>query len=377
MKVGVLLPRSTDHPAMGFDLLDGLRLRLRYEGFEDAKTISENIGFGEDRKDVYAKAEKLLMQEEADCVVAYLSPVNAELLYPLFETAGKALIVLDPGMNYPTDNKSSRAVCISFQGIHASYLSGKSAGENGAKVVLATSFYDGGYRGPWAYSRGVEASGGKVVNNYVAHYSEAEFTIQPFLEAVHAEAGGRVAACFSTYLGTRFVNALQAANASVPALEFHCGPYMVEEQVMAGYRFPNGTFYAHVPWFSGLEGEGNALFIKEISDKKNKTANLFHLMGWEGGIVAAQFLREGSAAPIAETLKNWSYESPRGTVTVHPETHITYAPLYFVEIQPAEGQAPKTRLRERVDVGANEHKEILNDRPQGMVSGWFNQYLCT
>ncbi len=61
-----------------------------------------------------------------------------------------------------------------------------------------------------------------------------------------------------------------------------------------------------------------------------------------GGTVAAQFLREGAAAPIAETLKRSVVRKLRGTVTVHPETHITYAPLYFVEIQPTDGQAPKT-----------------------------------
>jgi hypothetical protein len=29
--IGVLLPRSTDHPGFGFDILDGLRLR-RFNG---------------------------------------------------------------------------------------------------------------------------------------------------------------------------------------------------------------------------------------------------------------------------------------------------------------------------------------------------------
>ncbi len=116
MKVGVLLPRSTDHPAMGFDLLDGLRLRLRHEGLEDAKTISEKYRFRRRQKRCIRQSRKIADGRRADCVVAYLSPVNAELLYPLFETAGKALIVLDPGMNYPTDTKSSRAVCISVSG---------------------------------------------------------------------------------------------------------------------------------------------------------------------------------------------------------------------------------------------------------------------
>lgn len=377
MTIGVLLPRSTDHPAMGFDLLDGLRLRLRYDGLENVRILSENIGFGEDKKDIYAKAEKLIMQEEADCVLGYLSPANAEALYPLFDTAGKTLIVLDPGMNYPATAPSPNVFYISFQGIHASYLSGRKAGENGTPVVLATSFYDGGYRGPWAHARGVEAAGGSISHNYVAQYKEEDFTLQPFIEAFKDNTGGRVAASFSTFLATRFVNALHSAGDALPSLEFYCSPYMLEEQTVTTYNLPGSKFFAFVPWFSGMEQESNMLFRQEVSDKKNKEANLFHLMGWEGGILIARlFTGQGSGASSQELLNGWAYESPRGTVNIHPETQTTYAPLYLVELTSTEKGASIT-LHGKEEINAMAHKEIWNDRPQGMVSGWVNQYFCT
>ena len=279
--VGVLLPRSTDHPGFGFDILDGLRLRLAEEGLSDIRLVPENIGFGEDRKEVYAKAEKLIMQDDAFCVVAYLSPANAESLYALFETAGKALVVIDAGMNFASETPNKHAVHVSLQGIQAAYMSGKKAGQNNAKVIMATSFYDGGYRGPWAYHRGIIAAGGTIIHHYVSRYKEEEFTVQPFLDAAKQHSAGVAGACFSTYLAALFMNSLHKENGSAPQMDFYCSSYMVEEQTLRTYQLPaSGRFYAYVPWCSSVDNEENEHFKSVLKTKKNKEANLFHLMGW-------------------------------------------------------------------------------------------------
>jgi branched-chain amino acid transport system substrate-binding protein len=375
MTVGMLLPRSTDFTAISFDMLDGLRLRLKFDGLDDVRFATENIGFGDNKKDIYAKAEKLLMQDDAEYVVGYLSHANAEMLYPLFETTGKMLIVLDPGMHFPSATPSAQALHISFQGMHASYMSALKAGERGSDIMMATSFYDGGYRGPWAYGQGVAASGGKIVHNYIGHYKVSEFTIAPFLEGLSQRNVTRVAACFSTYLSTLFVNALKA-EASLPELEFYCSPYMFEEQTMATYNLPGGKFYGYIPWASMLDNEQNHSFTQEVADKKKKTANLFHLMGWEAGIVIALLQKQGINSLSQDALADLSYDSPRGKVKVHPETQITYAPLYFAEMIQG-GAAPELVIHTQFDVDGAEHKRMLNDTPEGVSSGWVNQYLCS
>lgn len=375
MTVGMLLPRSTDYPAMSFDMLDGLRLKLKYDGLGDVRIATENIGFGDDKKDIYAKAEKLLMQDDAEYVVAYLSHANAEMLYPLFETAGKILIVLDAGMNFPTSAPSAQALHISFQGIQASHLTGKKAGEHGDAIMMATSFYDGGYRGPWAYSQGIAAAGGKIVHNYIGHYKVSEFTVAPFMDGVSQVNATRVAACFSTYLSTLFLNTLKAET-SLPALEFYCSPYMFEEQTMATYNLPDGKFYGYIPWASVLDNEQTRLLNHEVADKKKKPANLFHLMGWEAGIVIALLQKRNINSLSQDILAGLSYDSPRGKVTVHPETQVTYAPLYFAEMVQGSASAELV-IHTQLDIDGAEHKRLLSDMPEGVSSGWVNQYLCS
>jgi branched-chain amino acid transport system substrate-binding protein len=382
LRIGILLPRSTDYPAMGFDLLDGLRYSLKQEGITEATVIPENIGFGEDRQANYAKAEKLFMQDDIDLLVAYLSVSNAEALYPLIKTVGKPLLVLDPGMNHPALAPEPNVFFISFQGMHAAYLAGKKAAEGGAEVILATSFYDGGYRGPWAYTMGIEAAGGRIVHNYVGHYKESEFTVKPLLDIMEEKKTERIAACFSTYLSTLFVNGLHEHNSGLPPATYYCSSFMAEEQLLGSYKLPGGNFYAFIPWSSGMNNESNNLFKETIQKEKKKAANLFHLFGWEAGIIAAHLIRqaENSGTLItdaASSLGNYQYNSPRGRVHIHPETRTTYAPLHYAEIR--EGEENKCRLMiiEQVEIGPGEHEEIMNKRPEGMTSGWFNNYFCT
>lgn len=376
-RIGVLLPRSTDYPAMGFDLLDGLRCQLTQGGINGVKIIPENIGYGEDRSQTYAKAEKLLLQDEVDCIVAYLSPVNAASIYALMETAGKALIVLDPGMSYPTDTPTKTALHISLQGLHASYLSGKKAAEKNKEVILATSFYDGGYSGPGAHARGTEDSGGKIVHNYVSHYKESEFTVQPFMEAVREKQGAPVAACFSTYLASLFMSRLSSEQLP-EGVEFYCSSFMAEEQTAATYSLPAAKFYTYVPWASALPQDHNVAFRQNILSQKNKEANVFHLLGWEAGIVCSRlFTGTGSHEQIVrEMLQQWSYESPRGTVTFHPETRTAYGPLYFGEIMKDQDKI-SIKIHDKVDIAPEEHLNVMQQPPTGISSGWLNNYLCT
>src|SRR5690606_14486819 len=213
------------------------------EDIKEVRVIPENIGFGEDSKDIYAKAEKLLLQDEADLIVAYLSPANAELLYPLIDAAGKTMIVLDPGMNYPTAPPGANAIHISLQGIHAAYLAGKKAGADGKQVIMANSFYDGGYRGPWAYSRGIQDAGGEVIHNYVGHYKVSEFTVAPLTEVLNKrKESSIIAACFSTYAASLFINSLYRENESLIPHEYYCSSYMLEEQTLGSYQLAKGKF---------------------------------------------------------------------------------------------------------------------------------------
>lgn len=370
LTVGLLLPRSSDYPSLGFDILDGLRYHLTKAGHGDARFLTENIGFGEDHAANYAKAEKLLLQDNVEVVIAYSNATNAANLYALADIAGKPFIFLDPDMQVPETSGHPFCYHISLQGVHACRLAGYMAGEKNRKVLMATSFYDGGYRGPWGYVRGLEAAGGTICGNYVSGYKEAEFSIDQYMNLLQHSGAESVAACFSSYLANLFIKALKEKDSAATALPFYCSPFMAEEGLLSQCDFPGGTYYAIVPWGTRLQGEEQQVFIDTITRAKKKQPNIFHLLGWEAASLCLQNSLEGNYS-----LGGFTYNSPRGRVTVHPDTHYTYAPLYKAEIRAGEQGKCALHLGDAIPVEAADHEAIHNDKP-GAGSGWKNNYLC-
>jgi branched-chain amino acid transport system substrate-binding protein len=369
-RIGFLLPRSTDYPAMAFDLLDGLRIYLRNNGYSDAQFFSENIGFGDDLPNVYARAEKLIMQDDADLIVAYTNPQNAEILYPLAESSGKPFIFLDAGMQFVNETVPANCTHISLQGLSCLRHMGRMAAEGEKKVLIAVSFFDAGFRCSMASLQGVEESNGSITGNFVSGHKISEFTIDRYMELLRDTQPDSVIANFSIYLTELFTTALKNAGAEALAKPFYGGPFMFEEQIAAKCDFPGGTWRTAVPWHSGLENENQKVFADTIQKEKNKTANMFHLLGWEAGIVAKKALSSGSS------IAGYTYESPRGTVTIHPKTLTSYAPIYSGSIEANADGKCSFRSEATLPASAEEHIETFG-RTMDMPSGWRNNYFCT
>lgn len=371
-RIGLLLPRSTDYPAMGYDMLNGLRSRLATDSGREYRFHTENIGFGENNALNYEKAEKLALTENADVLIAYCHSANAEALYHFAGALNKPLLILDAGMQLPQAPPSPYCYHITLQGLHACRIAGYMAGTNNRKVLIASSFYDGGYRGPWSYDRGLTEAGGSLCGNYVSGYKAAAFDIDPYIGLLRNTAADSVAACFSSYLAELFFKALNEEDGEATRLPFYCSPFMAEEQLLNTCDFPGGEFYTVVPWSSSLVNREQEEFTGGIRSAANKAANIFHLLGWEAGIVTMALLEHGIGS-----LKNFSYMSPRGQSTIHPATHYTYAPLYKGKIAGDGNGKCALHITETIPADAGMHLKVMNDRPASVVSGWNNNYFCT
>lgn len=370
-RIGLLLPRSTDYPAMGYDMIDGLRCRLAKDHSREYRFITENIGFGEDNALSYARAEKLYLEDNADILIAYCNSANAELLYHLAAAIQKPLLILDAGMQYPEAGPSPYCYHITLQGLHGCRIAGNMSGTGNRNVIMATSFYDGGYRGPWSYDRGLSEAGGSICGNYVSSYLPAEFNIDPLIRLLQETPASSVAACFSSYLAELFFKALYEKKGETTRLPFYCSPFMAEEQILGKCDFPGGELYAVVPWSSTLVNPQQQEFTESIRQTSNKKANIFHLLGWEAGIVTTILATHGLTS-----LKYYSYESPRGTTTIHASTHYTYAPLYKGRITNDKNGKCALQITDTIAPDADMHIKVMSDQPTTVMSGWKNNYLC-
>lgn len=370
-RIGILLPRSTEYPSLGFDLLDGIRLGLKHLGVNDVQFFMENTGFGEDPSATQALAEKLVMRDDVHLIIAYATSLNAEALYAFAETASRPFLFLDAGMEIFEAPPHRLCRHITLQGLMSCKKLGEKAGQDGGKVISAVSFFDGGYRSSWAFCNAIAANGGSICGNFVSHFKEEDFNLQPLFELIRQGEAQSVTAAFSSYFAEWFMRGLKAAGDPVQTLPFYCSPFMADEQLLNAIPFPGGNFHTVVAWARTLENENNRLFTEVIQKEKNKAANLFHLLGWEAALAASRIITDGIAA-----LDDWSYESPRGTVRFHPATHTSYGPLYEGRIEADEQGNCRLALSETIHVSAEEHSALHFSKPEGEYSRWKNNYFC-
>ncbi|MEO5645788.1 MAG: ABC transporter substrate-binding protein [Bacteroidia bacterium] len=375
IRIGFLLPRSTDYPAMGFDLLDGFRLAMKQEGLPDVRVFTENTGFGEDANDIYSKCEKLIIEEDVQLLVVYASPMVTGQLNALAMTTGRPFLFLDAGMQYIDAVPCAHALNITLQGLHACRMAGRMAGERGKRVLNAVSFFDAGYRGPYDFAEGVKEAGAAIIGNYISVHRISEFSIAKYMELLKNANPDAVIACFSTYLSELFIDALKANGPEAVAHPFYCSPFMAEEQLLTKHEFPGGEFHTVVPWATSLDSAAQQAFAETLKKEKNKSPNIFLLAGWEAGLTAAQILNTGKSA--AEAVKGWTMESPRGQVVFHPETNCAYSPLYHARIVSGENNLCKLEVTATLPITAEDHLARFNDKPEGAVTNWKNTYFCT
>jgi branched-chain amino acid transport system substrate-binding protein len=370
-RIGFLLPRSTEFPSMSFDLLDGLRTHLSILGLSDCQIFTNNIGFGDDASLTHSAAEKLILENDVHVIVAYATSLNAETLYGLADTCSRPFLFLDAGMEVFEAAPNPHCFHLTLQGLEACVRLGKQAAEVASSVLSASSFLDGGYRSTWAFQLGLESKGGSFSGHFISHYLPAEFTMVPFTNQILQDKPQAVLASYSSYLNQLFLTKLKDEPESSHSIPFYCAPFMADEQLLESIPFPGGTLHTIVPWASSLDNPSNTQFISSILSAKKKKANLFHLLGWEAASVVQRIVSGNDSA-----LGGWSFESPRGTVSFHPETNCAYAPLYTGFIAAGENGKSSLQIREMTEVHADDHRKLFFMRPTDGYSRWKNNYFC-
>ena len=169
-----------------------------------------------------------------------------------------------------------------------------------------------------------------------------------------------------------FMNHLKNFSEAARSIPFFCSPFMADEQLLGNIAFPEANLNTIAPWATTLSNAANKELMSTLQSEKNKTANIFHLLGWEAAFAVERMLAEKNIA----SLDGWSFESPRGTVTFHPETHSAYAPLHQGRIAAGDNGNCTLIIQQEVPVTAEMHRENHFAHPVGEYSRWKNNFFC-
>ena len=378
--IGILLVRSTYYQTIGFDLYEGLRSRLKQLGKDDIRIVTENIGFGADKQQCYRSAEKLILEENASVVIAYIGHRTAQLLRPLFQAANKMLIVLDAGANLPQEWSSCPNIF--YHSLHNSlgaWLTGKQAVADGHKNAgMVTGYYDGGYLQTYGISKGFQEAGGTICFNHATGYKKEEFTMAPLKNFLKEFDNPALLTLFSG----DFVqwNFEEIKNTLESNTSIYLSPFGFEETMLENAIHPNIKTKGVAAWSRFIENDENALFVKTI-EATGKTPNLFSLLSWESAEIALKVLdllqeNKNDIALTAEGLHTFEFDSPRGKIKFHDKTNTSISQLYNAEIIATNEGRCQVKLNEAIPNTEQEFETLTQLELNNISSAWYNSYTC-
>jgi branched-chain amino acid transport system substrate-binding protein len=379
--IGLLLPKSTYYTTIGFDLFEGIKSGLKRIESSEIKIVTENIGFGADKQQCYRSAEKLLLDENVDLVIAYIGHRTAQLLRPLFLAANKILIVLDAGANMPQE----WSVCpnIIYHSLHNSlgaWLTAQLAVKKGYKTGgLVTGYYDGGYLQTYSISKSFEKAGGAISFNHATGYKEEEFTMEPLMNHLELFPESALLSLFSGDFVQWYFEKIKSLpiEANLPIF---ITPFGFEEIMLKESVCPSNNIVGIAAWSKGIINDENRLFIKQM-ESAGKIPNLFSLLGWESAVIIQKVLtlleiNNNNIIKVINDLDSFEFNSPRGLVTFYSKYNHTLAPLYEASVVSDENGNCDVKINAIIENTLNSFEELYNQELGEINSAWYNSYVC-
>lgn len=376
LRIGILMPRSTLYPALGLDMLNGLKQSLKQRNlFDEVKLLTDNIGFGIEEPEIYTKAEKMLLQEDADIVIVFAGLRVAEMLQPLFAASNKLLVMMHFGANIP-DTWQAAPTTITHSlnfCLHARLTGRLAAQETNKQAINMVSYYDGGYRQCYALLTGHQQQGGVPRFNHITHLKLSEFTIQPIIPFLEANSDVRTLLClFAADQAEHFYKDIAPLQQQF-GLQLYVTPMMLDAALKAalGADFSIQQVKGYIPWHASLDNEANRLFTKN-------NANYFSLLGWDAGAIIAELapgLNNGAQnmQELVRSVSGKKIDSPRGWIMIDPVSQYTYGPSYLASCK-NNFDITVEQEAEQVEQEWAEFTQITISADES--SGWRNTYLC-
>jgi branched-chain amino acid transport system substrate-binding protein len=382
LKIGLLLPRSTLFPSFGMDILDGFMMRLQnIHLWESVQLLTDNIGFGANEQDVYSKAEKMILQEDADIVIIVADSRGTEIVQPLFNATNKILLVLNCGTDVAENwDASATTIIHTLNFSFCCRLTGMLAANSEKKEVINTmSYYDAGYFQCFSMLNGNQSNGGVPAFYHITNLRLAEFTLEPLETYLQQQETPQNLLClFCGEQAERFYIEIAALQKKYNFKMF-VAPMLLDEHLKNTLydSFSIKNVNGIIPWNAVLLNTANQIF-KDTLLTANKKINYFSLLGWDAAtIIQFAYAKKidgiSDAATIIKMLIEVQLESPRGWLKIDKDTHNTYGPVYLAQ---CENHFVITIKENELDIqkAFEDFQAVKINLAE--ASSWKNTYLC-
>src|SRR5690242_4178478 len=308
-------------------------------------------------------AQELVVRDKVNLLAGVIFTPNAMAMAPIATEAKVPFVIMNAGTAVIT-TRSPYMVRTSFTLWQSSYPLGQWASKKFKTAYTLTSDFGPGHDAEEAFSKAFEAGGGKVIdkvrvplqNPDWAAYMQRVKDAKPGALMVFIPAGKTATAVMKNF------SDLGLDKAGIKLI----GPGDItteEELPNMGDVALGVTTVFH--WSLAGERPANKAFVaawkKEYGEKE--IPNFLSVGSWDGTALIFEMIKQqkGKLDPerSMEIAKHWKFEqSPRGPISIDPETRDIVQPEYLREVKKVNGQLANVELETLAKAEKDPWKEL-------------------
>jgi branched-chain amino acid transport system substrate-binding protein len=290
--------------------------------------------------DARTAVQELLTQDKVDVLAGWIYSPNAIASAPVVAAGKKLAVIMNAGTAHITQ-MAPQYVRTSFSMWHAGFAMGEAAAKNlkAKTAVIGITDFPPGKDSLNAFKRGFEANGGKVIDEIPMGGAGAVPDFTPFFQRakdkkpdvffVFVPAGDHAAAVVRTY------GALGMREAGIRLIG--PGDITQDTKLQAMGDAAVGMITVH-HYHAFLDNPENKRFVEAWKKDygANSTPDFMAVGGYDGmaAIVHAVQATKGKVDvdQALAALKGWKFNSPRGPISIDPDTRDIIMNEYLSEV---------------------------------------------
>jgi branched-chain amino acid transport system substrate-binding protein len=296
--------------------------------------------------DARTAVQELLTQENVDVLAGWIYSPNAFASAPIVNAGKKLAVIMNAGTAHIT-HTSQFWVRTSFSMWHSGFPMGEIAAKQlkAKTAVVGYSDFPPGKDELAAFKRGFEANGGKVIDEIPMGGPAAVPDFTPFFQRakdkkpdvffVFVPAGDHAAAVVKTYA------ALGMRQAGIKLIG--PGDITQDTKLQAMGDAAVGLITMH-HYHADLDNPENKRFVAswKASYGPNSTPDFMAVGAYDGMAAIVHAIKATQGKPVGDAavnaLKGWKFNSPRGPISIDPDTRDIVMNAYLSEVIKKDGR---------------------------------------
>ena len=344
IKIGVISPYSGQFSDTANQIDNGMKLYIKEHGETVAGKKLELI-----RKDVggiapdVAKrlAQELVVRDKVDVLAGFALTPNALAVADVSAQAKKFMVNMNAATSIIT-TKSPYMVRTSFTVPQVNEALGAWAYKNGIrKAYTLVSDFSPGHDGEQAFQKGFKDAGGEIIGS--ARYPVANQDFTAFLQRAKDLApdaiyiwvpGGTQPAAIGKSIAERGIDKKKTKILGQGELTF--------DESLKGMGDAGLDIVTAFHYDANHQSAMNKKFVAAYNAEFKRNPDMFSVGGYDGMHVIYETLKktkgDGDGEKLIAAAKGMAWESPRGPMSIDPETRDVIETVYIRRVEKVNGQ---------------------------------------